>query len=65
MSDNFIRAGKGIHLSKAEDLEARIAEFLAHDGPVVMDAICEKDEHVFPMVPAGKGLHEMVLGPPE
>ena len=51
----------GIHLSKEEELEQRIAEFLACEGPVVMDAICEKDEHVFPMVPAGKALDEMVL----
>jgi hypothetical protein len=27
--------------------------------------IVEKDEHVYPMVPSGKGLHEMVLKPPE
>ena len=41
-----------------------MAEFLAHDGPVVLDAVVAKDEHVYPMVPAGSALHEMVLGPP-
>ncbi len=55
--------GTGLKLEKEEDLERMVAEFLATDGPVVLDALCEKDEHVYPMVPAGKGLHEMVLPP--
>jgi hypothetical protein len=28
----------------------------------VVDYICEKDEHVYPMVASGKALHEMELG---
>jgi acetolactate synthase-1/2/3 large subunit len=35
---------------------------LSHDGPVVVDFVVDPDEHVYPMVPAGKGLHEMELG---
>jgi hypothetical protein len=35
-------------------------EFLECDQPVILD--CVKDEHVYPMVPAGKALHEMELG---
>ncbi|KXS12255.1 acetolactate synthase [Gonapodya prolifera JEL478] len=53
---------KGIRVSKIEDLPAAIAEFLATNEPVVLDAVVEKDEHVVPMVPAGKALHEMELG---
>ena len=45
------------------DLPAVMEEFLKTDRPVVLDAVCEKDEHVYPMVPAGSALHEMVLGP--
>jgi hypothetical protein len=30
---------------------------------VVLDAVIDSDEHVYPMVPAGRGLHEMVLHP--
>ena len=33
-----------------------------HKGPVVVDFFVEPNEHVYPMVPAGKGLHEQVLG---
>jgi acetolactate synthase-1/2/3 large subunit len=35
---------------------------LKHPGPVVVDFAVETNEHVYPMVPAGKGLHEMELG---
>jgi len=39
--------------------------FLAHDGPAVLDALVEKHEHVYPMMPAGKTVDDMVLGPKE
>lgn len=53
---------KGLRLEKDVDLERVMKEFIEYDGPVVLDAVCEKDEHVYPMVPAGKALDEMVLG---
>ena len=34
-----------------------------HDGPAVLDALVEKHEHVYPMVPAGKTVDDMVLAP--
>lgn len=53
---------KGLRCDKADDLEATFKEFLAHKGgPVVLDLQCEVEEHVYPMVPAGAGLDEMVL----
>ena len=55
--------GTGFKLADKDDLEKVVADFLACDGPCVLDALCEKEEHVYPMVPAGKGLHEMVLPP--
>jgi acetolactate synthase-1/2/3 large subunit len=36
--------------------------FLEHDGPAVMECLVEKHEHVYPMIPAGKGVADMVLG---
>jgi acetolactate synthase I/II/III large subunit len=58
---------KGLTLEKEEDLERVIREFLFDDPdvPTLLNAVCETDEHVFPMVPAGNGLHEMVLKRPE
>ena len=35
---------------------------LSHDGPGVLDCHVDPEEHVYPMVSAGKGLHELTLG---
>ena len=53
---------KGLRASTKEELPSVMAEFLATNEPVVLDAKVDKREHVFPMVPAGMGLHEMELG---
>ena len=53
---------KGFRCTKKEDLPAVMKAFLEHDGPAVLDALVEKHEHVYPMVPAGKSVDEMVLG---
>lgn len=34
-------------------------EFLETTEPVILEAIVEKDEHVYPMVPAGRALNEV------
>ena len=39
-----------------------VREMLETPGPVVVDFYVEPEEHVYPMVPSGKGLHEMELG---
>ena len=41
-----------IRCLKAEDLPAKMKEFLEHDGdrPVLMECVVTKNEHVFPMV---------------
>ena len=43
-------------------MEKTVKDMLAHPGPVVVDFCVEPNEHVYPMVPSGKGLHEMELG---
>ena len=53
---------KGIRCEKKEDLARTVDAMLSHDGPVVVDFCVEPNEHVYPMVPSGKGLHELVLG---
>uniref|UniRef100_A0A7S3Z001 Acetolactate synthase n=1 Tax=Lotharella globosa TaxID=91324 RepID=A0A7S3Z001_9EUKA len=55
---------KGLRCSTQEELPEKMKEFLEYnDGPVVMEVLVDKKEHVYPMVPAGKSLDEMVLGP--
>ena len=54
---------KGFKVTKAEDLPEVMKAFLEHPGPAVLEALVEKHEHVYPMVPAGKSVDDMVLGP--
>lgn len=58
--------GKGLTVSTEGALEDVMREFLFADPevPTVLNAICETDEHVFPMVPAGHALHDMVFERP-
>jgi len=53
----------GIRVEKPEDLDAALdAAFNQHkDRLVFLDVITDPDENVYPMVPAGAGLNEMVL----
>jgi acetolactate synthase I/II/III large subunit len=53
---------KGIRCDSKKDLPKAVDQMLSHDGPVVVDFFVEPEEHVYPMVPSGKGLHEQVLG---
>ncbi|KAI8621899.1 acetolactate synthase [Chytriomyces sp. MP71] len=51
----------GLRAVTKEELPAKMAEFLATNEPVILEAVVEKDEHVYPMVPAGKALHEVCM----
>jgi acetolactate synthase-1/2/3 large subunit len=53
---------KGIRCEHKADVPKCVEAMLKHDGPVVVDFAVEPNEHVYPMVPSGKGLHEMELG---
>jgi acetolactate synthase-1/2/3 large subunit len=53
---------KGIRCDDKKDVPKVVDQMLSHPGPVVVDFFVEPNEHVYPMVPAGKGLHEMELG---
>ncbi|WP_338461369.1 biosynthetic-type acetolactate synthase large subunit [Synechococcus elongatus IITB7] len=55
---------KGMRVSRREDLQAAIAEMLAFDGPVFLDAIVKRNENCYPMVPAGHNNAQM-LGLPK
>ena len=40
-----------------------IAEMLAHEGPYLLHCHTVKEDNVFPMVPSGKAVSEVILGP--
>lgn len=49
----------GITVDKKEDIKAAVARMLAEKGPCLVDFKVEREENVWPMVPAGKALDEM------
>ncbi|MEM8806538.1 MAG: biosynthetic-type acetolactate synthase large subunit [Cyanobacteria bacterium P01_G01_bin.38] len=51
---------KGMVVQNREDLTAGIAEMLAYDGPVLLDAKVRRDENCYPMVAPGKSNAQMV-----
>ncbi|MBL7212095.1 MAG: biosynthetic-type acetolactate synthase large subunit [Desulfobacteraceae bacterium] len=51
----------GLRATAPGDVEAVLREGLSSDGPVLMDFAVEPEESVFPMVPAGAPLTEMVF----
>ena len=52
-----------IRVQSAAELPEKMKEFLEYDNnrPVLLECLVETNEHVFPMVPAGKALHEQIL----
>jgi acetolactate synthase-1/2/3 large subunit len=44
---------KGLRVEETENVEETIAEAREYDGPVVIDAIIDPTENVYPMVPSG------------
>lgn len=54
---------EGIRVRKQEELEKAIQQALKKEnGPVLIDIIVERKENVWPMVPAGASLDEMLKG---
>lgn len=51
---------KGYVIESAEDADRILDEVLNNREPVLLDFRVDADENVYPMIPAGKGLHEMV-----
>ena len=52
----------GMQIEKPGDIEGALKEaFKLKDRLVFMDFITDQTENVFPMVPGGKGLSEMIL----
>ncbi len=51
----------GLQATEVADVEKVIKQALETPGPVLMEFKISREENVLPMVPAGKGIHEMVL----
>ena len=65
---DFVTIAKGFgvpgrSVSDPTEVNDAIAEMLAHDGPYLLHLRTVKEDNVFPMVPSGKGVHQVILGP--
>jgi acetolactate synthase-1/2/3 large subunit len=54
----------GLRVSKPAEVVPALEKMLATPAPVILDVIVDKDECVFPMVPAGGANTDMILAPP-
>ena len=53
---------KGIRASKKKDVKKALKDAFKTKGPVIVDFIIEREENVFPMVPAGESISNMLHG---
>ena len=65
---DFVTIAKGFGvpgrtIRNPEDVKGAIAEMLAHDGPYLLHCHTVKEDNVFPMVPSGKSISEVILSP--
>jgi acetolactate synthase-1/2/3 large subunit len=52
----------GIRVDKPEDVEGAIREAINTPKTVILDFLVAREENVFPMVPAGAGINEIIFG---
>jgi acetolactate synthase-1/2/3 large subunit len=56
---------KGRIVEKPSELRSALEDAFRHPGPVLVDVRVSPFENVYPMVPAGAAINEMVLAPPK
>ncbi len=52
---------KGVRIEERESLVEQLNEAISYDGPVLVEVLVEKEENVFPMVPPGAAVTDMIL----
>lgn len=65
---DFIMIGKGFGIEghkvdQRNDLESGIQKMMDHDGPYLLEVVIEKEDNVFPMVPTGASVSDIILEP--
>ena len=50
----------GIRVKDKTQVESAIQQAMDHDGPVVVDFIVEQEDNVYPMIPAGSTVNELI-----
>lgn len=65
-SPDFVQVAKGFgisgqSISKRENLKSALKEMLGHKGSYLLEVMVGKENNVFPMVPQGRGVAEIIL----
>jgi len=65
-SPDFVQVAKGFgiagkSINQRNDLRSALTEMLDHDGSYLLEVMVGKENNVFPMVPQGRGVAEIVL----
>nr|WP_315029078.1 biosynthetic-type acetolactate synthase large subunit [uncultured Chryseobacterium sp.] len=65
-SPDFVQVAKGYNIpgrrvSQREDIESGLQEMLHHKGSFLLEVMTGKEHNVFPMIPQGKSVSEIVL----
>ncbi len=69
-SPDFVQVAKGFgipgkSISKREEVVKSLKEMLDHDGSFLLEVMVGKENNVFPMVPQGRGVAEIILSKDE
>ncbi len=67
---DFVKLAEAFHIlglraTSKEEVEPVIRKAMEHPGPVVVDFVVEPEENVYPMIPAGTSVAEMIEEPKE
>jgi acetolactate synthase-1/2/3 large subunit len=65
-SPDFVQVAKGFNIpgksvSKREEVKSALKEMVEHNGSYLLEVMVGKENNVFPMVPQGRGVAEIVL----
>lgn len=69
-SPDFVQVAKGYGIagktvSQRQDLQQALKEMLDHEGSYLLEVMVGKENNVFPMVPQGRGVAEIILSKEE
>jgi acetolactate synthase I/II/III large subunit len=69
-SPDFVQVAKGYAIdgktvTKRQDLRTALKEMIEHNGSYLLEVMVGKENNVFPMVPQGRGVAEIVLSSEE
>ena len=53
----------GLRVTEKTQVRAAIQRAMEHDGPVVIDFVVAQTDNVYPMIPAGTSINELIEEP--